>query len=60
MKAGYYLNSRGNLAIIYPDKNTEVWVDSKDNVFLSPEKWLKFQMNNLYESMFEWEFLGDL
>lgn len=60
MKAGYYMNSRGNLAIVYPDKITEVWVDSNDKVFFSPRRWLRFEMNKVYESTFEWEFLGDL
>jgi hypothetical protein len=60
MKAGYYLNQKGNLAIVYPDQTTEVWIDTNNQVYFNKEKWLTFTMNKVYASVFEWSYLGEL
>jgi hypothetical protein len=60
MEAGYYLNQQGNLAIVYPDQTTEVWVDETNKVYFNVNRWMTFTMTRMFANCFEWEFLGEL
>ena len=65
-EAGYYINSKDQLAIIYPNMMTYVWIEPKN----APDEWdfydgkvgfwYCFIMNTTFKSVFQWERIGDL
>lgn len=57
MRLGYYINSRDQLAILYPYRKAVVWTTLGPD---GQEGWFHFEMTNLMEAAVDWDFIGDL
>jgi len=57
MRPGYYINSRDQLAILFPYRKAVVWTTLGPD---GQEGWFHFEMTNLMEAAVDWDFIGDL
>lgn len=60
IKAGVYVTQGNNIAILYPDRTVQVWVDDSDSVYLKPNDWAEFEASYWYLKYVKWELLWPL